>query len=300
MWFWWQQRQLRSFNADARRRAVEKLCVSNQPRAVGLLVERLEDGDASVRLAAAQALVRAGWQADSATRGWFLVALQHWDDAATLGVPAVLPLFQATQDDLLRSEAESSLLRIGRVAVAPLVERLSSAVKALETVLLLGPFGQGQEELRQTIEEMLRGARKRQFAVGLTPERKAIEELLRGEIAHCVGIIVRFGEPAVEPLVKAVDDVDRSISFLSNLSKFDRATPDPLIAAMHGLQTALEFAPEYHKWALKERRAAIRGAFVAALEEALDSSDEVVRRTSACMLEKIKKAAAENDPPLWP
>ncbi len=276
IWFWWQEVQLMSENPDARRRAVEKLGVSNQPRAVGLLVKTLQDGDDRIRLAAAQALERAGWQSDSANlRGWFLVALQHWDDAATLGVPAVLPLSHATRNYLLRSEAESTLLRIGRAAVAPLVEWLKSQALVLETVLRVGPSVQGQGE-----------------------GRKATEEFLRAEIAHCVGIIVRFGEPAVQPLVQAVDGVVGGVSFWSKLRHMagERAAPDPLVAAAFGVQRALESAAEDQEQEVKKRQAAIRGAFVAPLEEALNSSDEAAKRTAASILEKIKKAAAKKDP----
>jgi hypothetical protein len=61
-------------------------------------VEALRDPDKYVRLGAAMALGRLGWEPDGEDRALLLVARQEWDSLPALGASATNPLLWATRD----------------------------------------------------------------------------------------------------------------------------------------------------------------------------------------------------------
>jgi HEAT repeat protein len=92
-------------------------------RAVKPLSSLIRDGKKVVRKAAAEALAKIGPLADPESLAWYLVALEQWDRAVSLGEVAVEPLVVALGNGEV--EAARALGEIGSVrATEPLVSVL--------------------------------------------------------------------------------------------------------------------------------------------------------------------------------
>jgi HEAT repeat protein len=90
---WLTQRQLKSKNVAARRKAVERLCVAPHPRALGALGRALDDEDAEVRRLAATALGRL----EDESRVAPLLTVLHDRDADVL--KAAMMSLKRTKDE---------------------------------------------------------------------------------------------------------------------------------------------------------------------------------------------------------
>jgi HEAT repeat protein len=93
-------------------------------RAVKPLSYLIRDGNKAVRKAAAEALARLGPLGDPESQGWYLVALERWDQVASLGEAAVEPLIAA----LGNGEVDAARV-LGEIGSARATEPLVSALK---------------------------------------------------------------------------------------------------------------------------------------------------------------------------
>jgi HEAT repeat protein len=110
-------------------------------RAVRPLTALIRDSKKVVRKAASEALAKIGPSADPESQGWYLVALERWDDAVLLGGAAVEPLIAALENG--EPDAARALGEIGSDrAMGPLVDVLKdrepflrkAAARALEQI----------------------------------------------------------------------------------------------------------------------------------------------------------------------
>ncbi len=93
-------------------------------RAVKPLTSLIRDGKKVVRKAAAEALAKIGPSADPESQGWYLVALEQWDRAASLGEAALEPLIAA----LGNGEVDAARV-LGEIGSARATEPLVSVLK---------------------------------------------------------------------------------------------------------------------------------------------------------------------------
>jgi len=112
------------------------------------LIEALSDGNISMRLQAADALLALGWQPnDDKQHAQLLIAREDWQKVESLGRVAVEPLIVALERrDRVSDSAAHSLGRLGDPrAVAPLIAALPSnaganALARLEAASAVGPL----------------------------------------------------------------------------------------------------------------------------------------------------------------
>jgi len=123
---WWTLRQLESKDPATRQRAAEELAKAKEAKVIDVLVPLLQDPHSGVRKAAAQSLSALGWQpAADSDRARHAVALQEWDRAVAIGVPAVEPLIALLTDEnwAVMRAASTALGQIGDMsAVEPLAQ----------------------------------------------------------------------------------------------------------------------------------------------------------------------------------
>jgi HEAT repeat protein len=185
-----------------RRAAARALGQVGDPRAVEPLIATLEHwGDADVRKAAAEALVK-------------------------IGAPAVEPLIAALKDEVerVRKAAAETLVKIGAPAVEPLIAawRDSSNWHVRQAAVgALGQIGDARAvkpligALKNRDEYMRKAAA---WALGQIGDPRAVEPLiaaLKDEVEWvrkaAAWALVKIGAPAVEPLIAALKDGDKGV-----------------------------------------------------------------------------------------
>lgn len=120
---------LEDSDRDLRQAAAEALGRLAEKRAADTLAKHIHDKDETVRKAAAKSLQSVGWEtADQALRARQLVLLEKWDDAASLGEPAIAAIGEATASRIsnTRLTAVKALAKIQSAKTAePLASRLA-------------------------------------------------------------------------------------------------------------------------------------------------------------------------------
>ena len=203
-----------------------------------VLAAALHDDSWQVRVAAAEALVRAGWQpANVAERAALAVARGRYGEAAEMGTVALDPLLWHLRygHRLLREQVVSALGKIGDSrAVGALLENLDNTDYSLqeEAARALGRIGD-----QKAIEPLLRMIARRDVYHG---GRMAAAEAL-----------VRIGDVRVVPwLLELAMDQEEALSAVVELKRIvtDRASevrPDDL-EAVAVMPNALQIE---HDWA---------------------------------------------------
>ncbi|MFC1713856.1 HEAT repeat domain-containing protein [Candidatus Poribacteria bacterium] len=177
-------KELKSENSETRKQAAEELGTIGDVQAVDLLIEALKDKDCSVRGAAAKSLNSLGWEPeDNPRKALYTVALEDWSSAENLGKAAVEPLMMVLRDSrelLMQEKAAEALVRIGEVAVHPLIEALrDEKVRDVATLVLVD--------------------------IGTPSIKPLIEALKDKDIRKAAAkALVETGGAAVEPLIDAL------------------------------------------------------------------------------------------------
>lgn len=126
---------------DLRQAAAEALGRLAEKRAADALAKRIQDKDESVRKASAKSLHNLGWEAkDQSLRARQLVLLEKWDDAASLGEPALPSLGEAAGSRIsnTRLAAVKALAKVKSAKAAePLAARLADDTPAIRHIAAL-------------------------------------------------------------------------------------------------------------------------------------------------------------------
>jgi HEAT repeat protein len=247
---------LQDGNGSIRKIAAEILGKLNDRRAVQPLIEALGDFFSDVRLSAAAALEKIGWQpSDDEAGAAYYAVKRDWNACDRIGAPAVNPLIKAlTHIDqvvdplqivqilgkLKDSRAVGPLLialkdrdeRVCLAAIQALGEiRDSRAVHGLAAILLVrwGPDRE-REEAKRALSKIGIPA-----VDPLIAELKESDSLFnhREDNPIC-GLLIQIGIPAMDPLIAAFQDSDLGVSESASyvLEKIGDPAVKPLIAAL--------------------------------------------------------------------
>jgi HEAT repeat protein len=197
---WWKKLQMSVGGLEARLEAIKKLGESNQPGAVDLLIEALQDRDGQVPMHAAQALGQ----------------LKN-----SRAIPALVTCLK-DKEEYLRWAAAEALAKFGSLAVSPLVAAMNDpdpnlhevAARTLGKIGLaaLPPLAQSlrhpQKRVRQAAAEAIGSIANERAAELLIPVLADQERTVREKAAQA---LVHIGKPAVPRLLKAADHSDAEI-----------------------------------------------------------------------------------------
>jgi len=221
--------QLKHNSSRLRARAASALGKLGDKRAVEPLINALKDEDRSVRSSASGALGR-------------------------LGDPrAVEPLIAALkdQDKYVRRSAASALGRLGdKRAVEPLIAALKDKDAGVRRSVAWALAQLGDERAVEPLRESLRDDDGKvspgvAFALArLLGDERAVEPLLMAtgnaeefEGLALLGMLMRIGPPAVEPLIAALKQEDKRVRYTAAfvLRKLDdKRAVEPLITVLKG------------------------------------------------------------------
>jgi HEAT repeat protein len=287
--------------------AVEALGKIGDTRAVEPLIEALGDANDYVRASATEALDKVGWVPETdEQRAAYLIAVLDWGSLVEWGEPAVEPLIKAFGNDLVnqragRHEFAELLGKIGDArAVEPLIKALGddeyigrSAAYALGDIGDIRAVEPLIKALREDSHHLVGGAAS---ALGNIGDERAVEPLILlalrtsrvsrslssrfprryDEIREAVtGVLVNFGEPAVEPLIEALVDEDEDVR--SYAAEALKAIGGP--RAMEVLAKLLEDPEQFR---------------IEALIEALVNDDEFISNDALVPLIGIGEPAVES------
>jgi HEAT repeat protein len=188
--------QLQSFNRNLREQAAEALGRTKDKRAAKHLIAALKDDDSEVRLKAAEALDRIGWQAkDEDERQLYFIAKRDWDKCLKMNPVMMKELIRVMNDEdpQVRKKAIETLSRIENPAVGPLVAALRDdngrvREKAANALIEIGGIGVTQA-----------------FIVALTDRNPYTREIAAGALG-------RIGDNcATKILVAALNDTNWTV-----------------------------------------------------------------------------------------
>jgi hypothetical protein len=216
--------------------AVEALSKIDDKRTVGPLIEALKDKDPDVVWRAAAAL---GDKGDNraikpliATLKYKDFAVQHFVEAALvkIGSPAVKPLIAALKNansDVLRVKAITVLGKIGdKGAVGPLILALKDT--EVDTVRVAAAIALGKIGDNRALKPLI---------LALKDPYSVLQD-------EAVAALVKIGEPAVEPLIAALEDTDTDavrVAAAIALGKIgDNRAVEPLILALKDRYSVLQ------------------------------------------------------------
>jgi len=175
------------------------------------------------------------------------------------------------KDESVRSNARDALVEIGEPAVEPLIKALRNKnwdVRKYATEAL-GKIGDARA-IKPLIEEL------RYLIPGIH---------VFGELDAVLALAI-IGEPAVEPLIKALEDEDMAmrINSASALGKIsDVRAVVPLIKALSDKEYLVRAEAAKALGKIGDRQA------IEPLRKALEDKDEVVRRYTSEALEKLER-----------
>ena len=235
------------------------------------LIKALKHKDVRVRGGAAFALERLGWKpGDDIEKARYLIAKREWDDLAGLGGPAVESLIQALKDEDrdVQTGAAEALRKIGEPAVEPLIKALKDENSDVRGVAAecLGEIGDAR-----AVEPFIQ-ALKDEASVFVVKEDGAL--VPSGGSAKGLSLI---GEPAVEPLIQALNDKNPSLRAMAAAVLGvigDARAVEPLIQA-------LKDEDEYVLW---NANMALRSIGEPAMEPLIKDEDCRVRQAVALAL----------------
>ncbi len=223
--------------------AVEALGKIGDTRAVEPLIEALGDANDYVRASATEALDKVGWVPETdEQRAAYLIAVLDWGSLVEWGEPAVEPLIKAFGNDLVNQRAgrhEFAEL-LGKIGDARAVEPLIKALGDDEYIGRSAAYALGDIGDIRAVEPLIKALREDSHhlvgaaasALGNIGDERAVEPLILlalrtsrvsrslssrfprryDEIREAVtGVLVNFGEPAVEPLIEALVDEDEDV-----------------------------------------------------------------------------------------
>ena len=187
--------------------------------AVDPLIKKLDDSDSVIRLKAAEALGKIGWEPGKDENGVkYWIAKGEYGKCAEIGIPAVEPLIHALNyyDDNARLQAAMTLGKIDdESAVEPLIKALNDSDNGVRSSAAeaLGKIG----------------------APAVEPLIKALCDQEEYVYEGASEALIKIGRLAVEPLVKALKDSDQNVrkGAAEALGKIgDAAAVEPLIEAL--------------------------------------------------------------------
>jgi len=218
---------LQSFNRNIRAQAVEALGWTKDKRAAKHLVAALKDDDSDVRLKAAEALDRLGWQAkDEDEQQLYFIAKRDWDKCLKMNPVMMKELIRVMNDEdpQVRKKAIETLSRIENPAVEPLAAALRDdngrvRDKAADALIEIGGIGVTQAFIVALTE---RNPYTREIAakalgrIGDSSATKILVAVLkdtnwtvRENAAEALGLI---GDSyAIEPLISVLEDEDSDV-----------------------------------------------------------------------------------------
>lgn len=189
------------------------------PRAVDWLVTALQDEQAAVRRAAAEALEALNWQPDQPiSEARYLIAAQKWDRLAELGPVALAPAVIALRDKQWQIRRSSAQL-LGQIgddrAVEPLLAALADekADVWLAAAIALTRLGWQPDRPASGVKLWI-AQQKWADLIRLAPRGPIVALLIAALDSHeatiCAGAAGALGEigspDAVEPLIAALQD----------------------------------------------------------------------------------------------
>jgi len=272
--------------------AVEALGEIGDERAVEPLIRMLSDDD---RAYAAGALDKLGWVPETdGQRAAYLIAGKDWESLVEWGGPAVEPLIVLLGDDYnVCRTAVKTLGEIGEPAVEPLIEVLSGDDLGVRRYAAeaLGEIGDGEavEPLIKALgDEDVYVRQSASTALGKIGDERAVEPLIKAlgdedgyvreyaagaldklgwvpetdgqRAAYLISknwkSLVEWGEPAVEPLIKALGDGgayvrETAVKALGEIG--DERAVEPLIGILldENLNLRMVAAEELRKFGLQ-------------------------------------------------
>jgi HEAT repeat protein len=303
---WLTQRQLKSKDPATRRKALQQLCDTPNPRALESLREVLQDEDPEVRQLAATAL---GKLRDDACLEPLLAALQDRDPdvqkaviqglktfSGDKAINAILPLLRSP-DAAVRGQAAQALQMLGwrtstdddeiwfwtaKGQFARVVGFGDTAVPALENVLRGSPYGlcvgaiQGMSEIG-----------------GKIVVRPLLSALSSNEAAICVAAVEALGKVGgsqlVQPLLPMLRHQNNQVRAAAVEALGDLRAPEALEPIRHALTDTA--------WEVRRSAAETLGLLddsgsVEALTKALNDTDDDVRETAALALGRLRAPSA--------
>jgi hypothetical protein len=237
------------------------------------LIGVLSDG--TVSSGAAEALDKLGWKPDTdELKISYMIATWDWEGCVGMGELAVEPLIKALEDDDSVNVGRSAAYALGDIgdtrAVEPLIELLWDNSHHLVdgATSALGNIGD-ERAVEPLILLALRTSRVSRSLSSRFPRRY-------DEIREAVtGVLVNFGEPAVEPLIEALVDEDEDVR--SYAAEALKAIGGP--RAMEVLAKLLEDPEQFR---------------IEALIEALVNDDEFISNDALVPLIGIGEPAVES------
>jgi HEAT repeat protein len=216
-------------------------------RAVEPLTKALNDSNSEVRSGAAGALDSVGWtpgRDELAAAYWILRG--QWDKCVEIGGPAVEPLIRVLNDSNYWNVSRDAAEALGKIgdsrAVKPLIRALEDGSNDVRksAAEALGKIGEPAVEplikaLNDTNEHVRVNAAEALGKIGWTPGRNEAAAAY-WTVKKRWGTCVEIGEPAVEPLKRALSDTDGIVR--ENAAKAlgeigDSRAVEPLIRALN-------------------------------------------------------------------
>jgi HEAT repeat protein len=204
--------------------AAEALGRIGDARAVEPLVDALTHSGGDVRLAAAMALDKLGWEPGTpAARATYYVAKQQWDRSAELGAPAVEPLINAMRG------LGADVRRVAAVTLDKLRWQPGTSDASAAYFLAKGMWGKCAEIGPPAVRPLISA---------LQDQDSAVQGPIIATLSH-------IGEPAVGPLIAALKDTrfresDRA-SMSVALEMIGLQAVEALIAALGDTQATVRF-----------------------------------------------------------
>jgi HEAT repeat protein len=231
---------------DIRNWAASALIEIGKP-AIGPLIQALKDKDNDVRNWAASALIQIGEPAVEpliyALNDIFVPFTERVEKAlGKIGKPAVELLIQVIiKDEHTRWRTLGALKEIGEAAVEPLINALQNKDKDIRNCVAgaLGEMGEPAVEplikaLKDEYKDVRKSAAKALGKMKWEPKNDVEKAwYLAGQSAW--GELIKLGEPAVEPLIQALEDEvcwvrEEAAEALGKIG--DKRAVEPLIQAL--------------------------------------------------------------------
>src|SRR3989442_3119436 len=203
---------LKDNEADVPQAAAKALGQVGDARAVEPLLATLNDKDCHMREAAARALDALEWQpVDDTQRASRAIALNQYEEAASLGAAAVGPLVAVLESDNLSLQVEAAKA-LGKIRDVPAVKAMLAVLESdlslrIEAIKALGKI-RDVRAVKPLLETLKKGA----WHWVLLPEMdikggEKLELVFRVLISAGVGALAQLGSRRVERLISPFMDI---------------------------------------------------------------------------------------------